>query len=213
MKVVAVSDLHGHLPAISGCDLLLIAGDICPLTNHGVEFQAAWLDADFRRWLRSLADVRHVVGIAGNHDFIFERAPQLVPPDLPWTYLQDSLAEIEGLRIWGTPWQPRIGGWAFGGTPDELKEKWSRIPSAVDVIVVHGPPRFYGDGVPREGRVENVGCPHLLRRIDEIGPRLVVYGHIHEGRGRWEIGRTTLANVTLLDERYNLVYQPWTFDL
>jgi hypothetical protein len=136
-----------------------------------------------------------------------------VPRDLPWTYLEDSLAEVAGLRIWGTPWQPLIFPWAFGGRPDELKDKWARIPAHLDVLVVHGPPRLYGDGVPRDDGVANVGCPHLLRRIADIAPRLVVYGHIHEGRGQWEVGRTVLANVALVNERYEAVHAPWTFEL
>ena len=124
MKIVAIADLHGVLPTIPACDLLLIAGDICPVTNHGVEFQADWLNTVFRSWLRSLTHVHHIVGIAGNHDFVFERMPELVPRDLPWTYLQDELAEVAGLRIWGTPWQPWFFDWAFNGRPEELKAKW-----------------------------------------------------------------------------------------
>ncbi len=213
MRIVAIADQHGLLPEIPPCDLLLIAGDICPVTNHGIEFQANWLDTAFRHWLQSLTHVRHVVGVAGNHDFIFERAPELVPRDLPWTYLQDSLAEDAGLRIWGTPWQPWFFDWAFNGRPDELKEKWALMPDALDVIVVHGPPRGYGDAVPRRGGFELTGCPHLLERIEQIKPRLVVYGHIHEGRGVFSHGPTTLANVTLVDDGYAAVYPPWTFEL
>jgi hypothetical protein len=214
MKIVAISDQHGVLPAIPPCDLLLIAGDVCPVTNHGIDFQANWLDTEFRGWLRSLTQVQHIVGIAGNHDFVFEQLPELVPRDLPWTYLQDELAEVAGLRIWGTPWQPWFFDWAFNGRPDELKQKWALMPDALDVIMVHGPPHGYGDAVPRGGGVmEHTGCPHLLRRIEEIRPRLVVYGHIHEGRGEFHHGSTILANVTILDERYNHVYPPWIVEL
>jgi Icc-related predicted phosphoesterase len=61
--------------------------------------------------------------------------------------------------------------------------------------------------------VRRAGCPHLLERIQEIEPRLVVFGHIHEGRGEWRNGRTTLANVTLLNASYQACFEPWVFDL
>src|SRR2546423_393204 len=90
LRIVAMSDLHGYLPeAVPECDLLLLAGDVAPATNHGIPFQAGWLDQHFRRWLRRLP-ARKIVGIAGNHDLIFDHEPQRVPHDLPWTYLQDS---------------------------------------------------------------------------------------------------------------------------
>ena len=215
MKIVAVSDLHGILPEIPPCDLLLIAGDICPTGNHKPPFQAEWLDTVFRRWLESLRHVGKVIGIAGNHDFIFQNAPHLVPAGLNWIYLQDSLTEYAGLRIWGTPWQPWFHDWAFNGTPELLKEKWALIPSPLDILIVHGPPRGFGDAVRAWlGHVQHTGCPSLLQRIQEIQPEVVVYGHIHEGRGVWQLTeRTTLANVTILDASYDHVYQPWTYEM
>src|SRR5262249_28634493 len=106
MRIVAMSDLHGYLPEhVPACDLLLLAGDLGPVTDHSPLTHAQWLGREFRAWLERLP-ARKIVGIAGNHDLVFERAPHLVPRDLPWTYLQDSGLEWEGLKIWGTPWQP-----------------------------------------------------------------------------------------------------------
>src|SRR5262249_33524902 len=73
MKVVAVSDLHGNLPAIPPCDLLLLAGDITPVRDHRLAHQAEWLDTTFRAWLNQVP-ARKVIGVAGNHDFIFQQA-------------------------------------------------------------------------------------------------------------------------------------------
>src|SRR5207237_1050417 len=147
MRIVAVSDLHGFLPDIEPCDLLLLGGDLCPVANHRLSFQADWLDTTFRAWLER-QPARKVVGVAGNHDFIFQQAPALVPHDLPWTYLQDEATQWEGLRIYGTPWQLWFYDWAFNLNEDELEKKWRLIPAGTDILVLHGPPHGYGDGVP-----------------------------------------------------------------
>ncbi len=208
IKVVAVSDLHGLLPAVPACDLLLLAGDICPLRDHRPAAQAYWLDSDFRRWLRGLP-ARQVVYVAGNHDWIFQEKPHLRPRDLPAVYLQDEALEWEGLKIWGTPWQPRFCNWAFNLDEPDLEAKWALIPAGTDILVTHGPPFGYGDGVPDRKGVRHEGSPSLLRRIEQVRPRLVVFGHIHEGRGEWALGDTVLANVTLVDVGYRPVYPPW----
>ncbi len=101
MKIVAISDLHGYLPEIPPCDLLLIAGDLCPTYDHHPDWQSRWLANHFGAWLERVP-AKHIVGIAGNHDFVFEQTPHLVPRDLRWTYLQDSGTEIAGLKLYGT---------------------------------------------------------------------------------------------------------------
>jgi Icc-related predicted phosphoesterase len=211
-KIVAISDQHGVLPDIPACDLLLIAGDLCPITNHHPWFQANWLREDFRRWLAAVP-ARKIVFVAGNHDLVFEKEPDSVPRDLPATYLQDSGIEWEGLRIWGTPWQPWFFDWAFNLYEPALVEKWALIPDDTDILVVHGPPHSYGDGVPEVDGVRRTGSPGLLSRIQQVRPKLVVFGHIHEGRGEWRVGDSMLANVTILDEKYRHVYEPWSYTL
>jgi predicted phosphodiesterase len=213
MKIVAMSDMHGHLPEVPPCDLVLLAGDLTPTKSHKLTYQAHWLDTDFRRWLEKLP-ARKVIGIAGNHDFVFEQAPHLLPRDLPWTYLQDSGTTWEGLKIWGTPWQPWFYDWAFNADPERLRRQWFLIPNDTDILVVHGPPRAFGDAVPRgEEKFELCGCPQLLERIQEIRPKLVVFGHIHEGRGEWQLGPTRLANVTLMNAKYEPEHAPWVWEL
>jgi Icc-related predicted phosphoesterase len=211
-SIVAISDQHGVLPDIPPCDLLLIAGDLCPISNHDPSFQADWLSRDFRWWLAKVP-ARKIVFIAGNHDFVFEQEPRLVPSDLPATYLQDSRLEWEGLRIWGTPWQPWFFDWAFNLGEGDLAKKWELIPDDTDILVVHGPPRDHGDGVPERDGIRRTGSPSLLERIRQVRPKLVVFGHIHEGRGEWRLGPSVLANVTILDEKYRHIHEPWTFEL
>ena len=99
-------------------------------------------------------------------------------------YLEDSGISIEGIRIWGSPWQPEFYSWGFNlptGAP--LREKWSLIPSDTEVLVTHGPPLGHGDlCLPHRNRA---GCVDLLMECTtRIHPRFHVFGHIHEGKQR-----------------------------
>ena len=204
VRVALLADLHGHLPEVPECDLLLLGGDLCPAVDHGVDRQAQWLDGPFRAWLGNVP-AAHVVAIAGNHDFVFERQPRLVPDDLPWTYLRDSDCEVAGLRIWGSPWTPWFHDWAFNapreGGEAWLAERYAAIPEGTDVLLVHGPPHGYGD---RTTVGIDAGSLALLDTIDRLAPQLGAFGHIHEARGSWTRGQTMLVNAAAVDERYEL---------
>ncbi len=215
MRLAAIADLHGHLPVVPACDVLVIGGDVTPAHDHAVDHQAAWLDTTFRTWLEA-APAQHIVGIAGNHDFVFERAPEAVPADLPWTYLQDTAAEVAGLTFWGSPWTPWFFDWAFNapkGDDEErfLRDLYASVPDAIDVFLTHGPPAGFGD---HTSAGMDVGSRAALDVVRSHRPRLALFGHIHEGRGRWTDGPTTLANVAAVDLRYELVDEPFMlFDL
>lgn len=208
MRTVILADLHGHLPRIDACDLLLLGGDLCPAVDHGVARQSAWLDGPFRAWLAQ-APAAAIVGIAGNHDFVFERDPALVPGDLPWTYLQDAAVDVQGVRIWGSPWTPWFHDWAFNapreGGEAFLERCYGGIPEGTDVLLVHGPPRGIGD---RTTAGVDAGSTALLDAIDRVQPRLCAFGHIHEARGQWTRGDTTLVNAAAVDALYELRSPP-----
>lgn len=196
MKVCCVSDMHGHFPEVPECDLCILAGDYAPAFRHD---RVNWYWDRLAPWVNAVAERCPVVGIAGNHDLLFEQRPDLVPP-MRWTYLQDSGTEVAGLRLYGSPWQPRFFDWAFNADEPELAERWAAIPEDTDILVTHGPPRGYGDLEPA-GKVR-CGSPSLLERIEQVRPRLAVAGHIHDGYGVYQIGPTVFVNAAHVDERY-----------
>jgi len=221
MKIVCTSDLHGFLPnTMPEGDMLLVGGDICPAINHSVSFQKRWLEVDFKRWLKSLS-FKHVVVCWGNHDFIGERKDMVseLKNSLPCHILTDEALEIEGLNIYGTPWQPRFFDWAFNLDEPELEEKWKAIPSNTDILLLHGPPYGFGDlarpiaGMRDES--EHTGSPSLTKKIEEVKPKLVVYGHIHSGYGQYSIPNcpSILANVAFVNEQYLPTNSPMTFEV
>ncbi|VDP60222.1 unnamed protein product [Heligmosomoides polygyrus] len=55
--------------------------------------------------------------------------------------MEDSVIELFGITIYGTPWQPRVDNWAFNLTRGQaLLDKWNNIPAGVDVLLTHTPP-------------------------------------------------------------------------
>lgn len=214
ITVVAISDSHGTLPpshTIPKCDLLLIGGDICG--HHGTLDQSIWLHKEFKPWLENI-QAKKIVGVAGNHDFIWEKAPHLVP-QLPWTYLQDSSCMYEGWKIYGSPWQLRFFDWAFNLDEPQLAARWRLIPEDTDILLLHGPPKYFGDKVNRirPGEDGFVGSPSLTEKIMEIKPKLVIFGHIHPGFGVYETVGVTMANVSILDDQYAWRNAPTEFVL
>ena len=180
--LVLVSDTHGrhadvHVP---DGDILVHAGDF---TRVGKPAEVIAFDL----WLAGLPH-RHKVVVAGNHDFLFERDPDLARILLRHaTYLQDDAVTLDGITIYGSPWQPWFHDWAFNvERGPKLAAKWARIPAGVDVLVTHGPPAGVLDLTKNN---ERVGCADLRERLRAVKPRLHLFGHIHEAAGvEWDDG-------------------------
>ncbi|MCA9708684.1 MAG: metallophosphatase domain-containing protein [Myxococcales bacterium] len=190
MRLVCVADthlFHESLPPVPAGDVLIHAGDLLRAGTM-TELERA------TSWLGSLPHPHKLV-IAGNHDWCFARTPGPARAMIGEvaTYLEDSEVTLDGVRVWGSPWQPEFFRWAFNlprGAP--LAAKWAMVPSGVDVLVTHGPPRGFGDrtvGGPQ-------GCDDLRTALERIAPALHLFGHIHEDGGLWSQQGTTIANVT-----------------
>ncbi|HZU99952.1 MAG TPA: metallophosphoesterase [Planctomycetota bacterium] len=209
MRIVATSDCHGHLTEaeLPPGDVLVLAGDV--LLDGGLDRQRADL-ARLDEWFASLV-YRKVVLVAGNHDWLFERDKTVRPRNA--IYLEDAGAVIDGVRFWGSPWQPEFCDWAFNlpRDSDELREVWSRIPVGTDVLVTHGPPHGIMDRP--WGKASPAGCALLRERVREVKPRVHIFGHIHAGYGKHHEEGTWFLNVALCDESYEPVQPPLVIDL
>lgn len=191
MRIVAVADTHtfqDDLHLIPDGDVFIHAGDLC---------RGGRLDElrTVAAWLRTLPH-RHKIVVAGNHDWCFAREPQAAIEALGQgvVYLQDSEVTINGVRFWGSPWQPEFKDWAFNLPRGEaLAEKWALIPSGIHVLVTHGPPRGIGDWT---GEPVRQGCEDLLTAVRRIRPLLHLFGHIHQDGGFWQQNGICFANVT-----------------
>jgi Icc-related predicted phosphoesterase len=116
-----------------------------------------------------------------------------------------------GLIFYESPWQPWFLDWAFNlRTSKELKEKWDLIPKNTDILVTHCPPLGYGD---LNDMQEHVGDRELLNAITRVKPRFCVFGHIHEGFGKWKVGKSILLNVSVCDEYNRLANKPVVLDV
>jgi len=200
--IVCISDTHGlHRkmtePVPEG-DILLYSGD---LTNNGELFQLK----DFNDWIGDLPH-QHKLVIVGNHDRSFEDFRRAEARSLltKCTYLEDQEVIIDGIKFYGSPWQPWFYDWAFNKQrgPD-IKKYWDAIPEDVDVLITHGPVMGILDEVERPPG-EHVGCQDLKNRVAELkNLQLHVCGHIHCANGKKKVGNVTYINASICTEQYN----------
>ncbi len=200
-RFVCISDTHNTFPKLPHGDVLIHAGD---LTNQGTfsELQKSV------EWLEKTPFERKIV-IAGNHDISLDtnfydqygshfhnqslqdtvRCLKLLTESSSIIYLNHeaksvSLTRAEGpqttFRVFGSPYSPIEGLWAFGYGPQDGDALWDQIPSDSDIVVTHTPPKSHTDEKPGRGAA---GCEALRKALWRVRPRLAVCGHVHEGRG------------------------------
>ncbi len=191
MKIVIFSDTHGYPIDLPDGDLLLFCGDAC-IAGTLEEI------SKFNSYLGTQSH-KHKVMIAGNHDIMFEKSHLVRQLITSAIYLQDETVNIEGINIYGSPWQPSFMDWAFGlDTEEELKAKWDLIPNNTDILMTHCPPRGILD---RAFDGKHHGCLQLKKAFK---PKLHAFGHIHESYGQLKLDGTTYVNASIC----NLTYFP-----
>ena len=197
MKLVIVSDTHcQQFPIEEEGDVLIHCGDHTFYGKGHESYEAI-------NWFANVGKFKHRIYIAGNHEVGWEEDKDMLPaiqavfPSL--IYLQDSAVEIDGIKFWGSPYQPEFFSWAFQKSRSELAKHWEAIPDDVDVLITHGPPYGFGDVNLRD---ERFGDTDLLARVLKVKPQLHCYGHAHHGYGQWFHEGIQFINAAVLNEGY-----------
>lgn len=211
MKIVAMSDLHGRLPAVPECDVLLIAGDICPNfcydTGRDRLRQMEWLRDKYATWEETVP-AKSIFVTPGNHDWFagmsaVNRSKMFIDEGV------DVLQDGRLFRFWFSPWIPPIGHWNYCQPRDRRKEFFAQIPENLDVLVTHGPAHRVLD---YSWSNEPCGCPELRQAIYQKKPKFHMFGHIHEGQRHTrhtKLGETHMFNVAMFGDDW----QPVTIEI
>jgi Icc-related predicted phosphoesterase len=169
---------HDMLTVPENIDMVIFSGDC---SNPRESLANSFEVLKFLKWFGELP-IKHKIFVAGNHDTSIERK---IIFDLDFgdniIHLWDNEVTIEGFKIWGSPYTPSFGfGWAFNRDRAKIYKVWEQIPEDVDIVVTHGPPKGILDlSYNRDNELEMCGDLALKKRIKEIQPKLVCFGHIH----------------------------------
>lgn len=210
LRILHLSDthsLHREILELPAADLLLHTGDFT-ISGTDAEYR------DFDGWIgywKNVERVKHCVAIAGNHEFHHPtneiRAGKLthaavLDPNYVRsrlrnaTFLAHEQVVFDGLRIFGSTWEPYSDGccpdnhppteqpvWAAycSSNPCACVHKFDRIPAGTHLLMTHGPASGVLDW---EAPGHAYGSSAALRqRIIDCGVRAHLFGHIHEQRG------------------------------
>ena len=218
MKITFISDTHTQHKKIElpGGDILIFSGDFMGSGYRVYEAQS------FLKWF-SEQPYKYKIFIAGNHDRYCEINPEIFETlvddyvEQNVIYLKDDLIEIEGLKIYGTPWQPYFCNWAFNiPESDRLISLYQNIPEDLDILITHCPPYNILDKSHdyRNGE-EPLGSKELEIVLSELGkhrPKIHCFGHIHGDGGNTLTDGTCYINASVCDENYNPINKIVTID-
>lgn len=196
MKIWHISDthtFHNLLTIPEGIDMVIHSGDCSnPRDPYNNEPEVrAFID-----WYKQLP-IKHKIYVAGNHDTSIEKKLVIKQDftDAGIVYLEDDLIEIEGIFIYGSPYTPNFGQWAFMKDRVKLDRYWNNaMPSYVDILVTHGPPKGVLDkSYDRNRNMECCGDKSLLNKVLQVQPQYHLFGHVHNCEGIINAGMQKLS--------------------
>lgn len=182
MKIWHISDSHGfhdQLKVPKNIDLVIHTGDC---SNHMDLYPNELEVKEFLEWYEQVP-IPNKIYIPGNHDTSIERnlikASDFISRGIH--LLNHDWIDIQGIKIFGSPYTPTFGMWSFMKSRETINRVWEQIPEGMDIVGVHGPCRGILDlSYNRSGQLEACGDGALRKHIlNRIKPKYFLSGHIH----------------------------------
>jgi Icc-related predicted phosphoesterase len=207
-------DCHDRIDinSLPPADIFIHAGDFTQYSYRGE------MDR-FRDFLKRLP-YKHKIVVAGNHDFVLDRQnyetkhkpkrhkyekmnseDEIQKLKEVCTYLDHESTVVEGINIFGSPYQPLFYNWAFQYHSSRAEDIWSEIPKDTELLITHGPPHGILD---KSSEGEHAGCLTLMKYVELIRPKVHIFGHIHHSAGTHIGEHTAFYNVAVVNEAYEL---------
>jgi len=190
------------------CDMIIHSGDF---TYHG-EFDEV---KKFLSWYGQ-QKAKHKLLICGNHEVEISRQPfqllQQMCENEGIQILNNSHTVINGLTIFGSPYTPKFGNWAYMKEDYLLADIYNSIQPNVDILITHGPPL----GILDQNMAGHYcGSNSLKNRIEELDNlKLHVFGHIHESRGTQLYNNKLFVNAAICGIPYtDVLINPITVEI
>lgn len=189
MRILHISDTHGRhaeLNNLPNADIIIHSGDF---TMTGTEQEAI----DFLNWFCDLP-YSHKIFIAGNHDDCFYNAT-ISGLDSNCHYLCNSSVVIDGIKFYGVPL------FIQDSLSDRQQKLYEDIPDDTDVLITHAPPF----GILNLDNNIHFGSEELLIKVNNVSPKLHLFGHIHNNFGIRRLHNIIFSNGSILDKTYTKI--------
>lgn len=200
MRVQVISDTHGNHYQIEidpTIDCLIHCGDSTnywDIERNQVEFD------NFFKWFNGLV-IPHKVIIAGNHDtWALKQHNKERLKNAGIIYLENDYHEINGIKMFGSPYTPTFGNWYFMKERSKLDRIWEQV-EPVDILITHGPPKGILDLSYRtHNEIERCGDESLKNRVfNTIKPKYHLFGHIHDNKDLINHGIRVIDGITFIN--------------
>lgn len=185
LRIWHISDTHckhDELIVPKDIDMVIHSGDFSNNKVPGFNDPEVF---NFINWYYKLP-IKYKILVAGNHDTSVEAGYWKKDnfENYNIMYLGHESVEVEGIKIFGSPYTPEFNQWAFNVKREKLFKYWESIPLDTNILVTHGPPLSILDndlGI-------QLGCRSLSKRIQKLKElKFHQFGHIHSRKRKQQM--------------------------